>query len=181
LLRTGVFLDRDDTVIKDVPYLSDPDKVELMPGAAEAVSLLNSRNIPAILVTNQSGIARGIFDEAALEAVNNRFIYLLEKSSARLDAIYLCPHYPGGIIKKYAIECTCRKPQPGLLIKAAHDFSLDLKSCYFIGDKDSDMEAIHRVGGNAVLVGNRADVKSFEYKALNILDAVNWILNENER
>ena len=97
-----------------------------MPGAARAIRLLNEKGIPAIIITNQSGIARGLFDEAALEAVHESLSGILAENSARIDAIYSCPHYPDGIVKKYAVKCNCRKPETGLLEKAAADFSLDL-------------------------------------------------------
>lgn len=175
---TGVFLDRDDTLIKDIPYLSDPEKVKLMPGAGEAIRMLNEKGIPAIIITNQSGIARGLFDETELQAVHERLTGILARNSARIDAIYFCPHYPEGIIEKYAVRCNCRKPKTGLLERAAADFSLILKRCYFIGDKKSDMEAIHRVGGKGLLVGKRKVRVKSDYDAKDILDAVNWILGD---
>lgn len=178
MLRTGVFLDRDDTLIKDIPYLSDPEKVELLPGAAQAVRMLNEKGIPAIIITNQSGIARGLLNEADLEAVHKRLKEMLAEDSASIDAIYSCPHLPEGVIKKYAVKCSCRKPETGLLEDAARDFSLDLNRCYFIGDKQSDIEAIHRVGGKGIIVGNSMQSISAEYYAKDILDAVEWALRD---
>lgn len=176
--KTGVFLDRDDTIIKDIPYLKDPDKIELMPGAAGAIRLLNEKAIPAIIITNQSGIARGLFDEAALDAVHERLRKMLAEDSASIDAIYSCPHLPEGVIEKYAVRCSCRKPGTGLLEKAAADFSLDLSMCYFIGDKESDIEAIHRAGGKGVLVGRLIGRIKSDYDAKDILDAVRWIIRD---
>ncbi len=178
MLRTGVFLDRDDTIIKDIPYLRDPDKVELMPGAAVAIRLLNEKGIPAIIITNQSGIARGLLDEADLEAVHEKLEEMLAEDSASVDAIYSCPHYPEGVIKKYAVRCGCRKPETGLLEEAARDFSLNLSRCYFIGDKLSDIEAIHRVGGKGILVGHSTESIPAEYRANDILDAVEWVIRD---
>jgi D-glycero-D-manno-heptose 1,7-bisphosphate phosphatase len=178
LLETGVFLDRDDTIIKDIPYLSDAERVELLPGAPEAIRMLNEKGIPAIIITNQSGIARGLFDEAALKVVHERLKDILVEKLARIDAIYSCPHYPEGTVKKYAIKCKCRKPETGLLEKAAADFSLKLNRCYFIGDKKSDMEAIHRVGGKGVLVGKHTVKVKTDYNAKDILDAVKWIIED---
>jgi D-glycero-D-manno-heptose 1,7-bisphosphate phosphatase len=178
LSGTGVFLDRDDTIIKDVPYLSDPEKVELMPGAAEAIRMLNLNGIPALIITNQSGIARGLFDEKALKAVHERLTAILAENSARIDGIFFCPHYPDGMVRKYAVRCSCRKPETGLLEMAASDFSLKLSRCYFIGDKKSDMQAIHRVGGKGVLIGKRPDKVKSDHDAKDILDAVNWIFGD---
>jgi D-glycero-D-manno-heptose 1,7-bisphosphate phosphatase len=178
LLETGVFLDRDDTLIKDIPYLSDASKVELLPGASDAICMLNEKGVPAIIITNQSGIARGKFDEMALQAVHERLKGILAEKLARIDAIYSCPHYPGGTIKKYAVICNCRKPETGLLEKAAADFKLKLNRCYFIGDKKSDMEAIRRVGGKGVMVGKLTGKVKSDYNAKDILDAVKWIIRD---
>jgi D-glycero-D-manno-heptose 1,7-bisphosphate phosphatase len=140
--------------------------------------MLNEKGIPAIIITNQSGIARGLFDETALQAVHERLTGILARNFARIDAIYFCPHYPEGIIEKYAMRCNCRKPETGLLEKAATDFSLKLSRCYFIGDKKSDMQAIQSVGGKGVLVGKRPDKVKSDHDAKDILDAVNWILGD---
>ncbi len=178
MLRTGVFLDRDDTIIKDVPYLKDPDMIELMPGSAAAIRLLNEKRIPAIIITNQSGIARGLLNEADLEAVHERLKEMLAEDSASIDAVYSCPHLPEGVIEQYAVRCSCRKPETGLLEEAARDFSLNLRKCYFIGDKLSDIEAIHRVGGKGILVGHSTESISAEYRATDILDAVEWVIRD---
>ena len=179
--RTAVFLDRDGTIIRDTGYLSDPVAMEILPGAAEAVRALNEAHIPAIIITNQSGIARGYFDEAALEAVHARLITLLEGHGARIDRIYHCPHHPDGIRDAYRIACSCRKPEPGMLIRAAEDFGLDLACCYLVGDKPIDIETIHRVGGKGVLIGpgryshlNR----EHDFRTGTLLDAVAWILDD---
>ena len=110
---TGVFLDRDDTIIRDRVYLSDPDGVEILPGAAEAIQALNRAGIPVIMVTNQSGIARGIFDMDALNSIHDRLTALMAQRGARIDAIYFCPHHPEGTREEYRVSCSCRKPEPG--------------------------------------------------------------------
>jgi D-glycero-D-manno-heptose 1,7-bisphosphate phosphatase len=180
LSKAAVFLDRDDTIIKDKSYLGDPDEIEILKGAAEAIRLLNSRNIPVIVITNQSGIARGIFDEERLRIIHERLRALLGEQGAKVDAIYYCPHLPGGIVKQYAIACTCRKPDTGMLLKAAHDFGLDLASCFMVGDKPEDIEVIHKVGGKGIFMqtgkhrntGYRAD-----FIAHDLLQAAQWILS----
>jgi D-glycero-D-manno-heptose 1,7-bisphosphate phosphatase len=179
--RTAVFLDRDGTIIRDTGYLSDPAAIEILPGAVEALRALNEALIPAIIVTNQSGIARGYFDEAALDAVHARLIALLADSGARIDRIYYCPHLADGAREKYRIACTCRKPEPGMLIRAADDFGLDLERCYLVGDKPIDIETIHRVGGKGVLVGlarDQGDAPRPDFSADNLLDAVAWIVDD---
>jgi D-glycero-D-manno-heptose 1,7-bisphosphate phosphatase len=181
----AVFLDRDDTIIRDRHYLDDPDGVELMPGAAEAIRLLNRHRVPAIVVTNQSGIARGLFSEHRLELIHLRLTELLADRSAVLDAIYFCPHHPQGSVEKYSFPCTCRKPEPGLLMKAAQDFGLDLAGCYMVGDKLEDMETIHRVRGKGVLIGEdnsrEAESGGPDHRAQNLFEAVQWILKDMKK
>lgn len=181
----AVFLDRDDTIIRDRHYLADPDGVELMPGAAEAVRLLNRRRVPAIVVTNQSGIARGLFSERRLELIHQRLTGLLAERHAVVDAIYYCPHHPQGSIEKYSFPCTCRKPEPGLLMKAAQDFGLDLASCYMVGDKLEDVETIHRVRGKGVLIGveytGETGPGGPDHRAQSLFEAVQWILKDMKK
>jgi D,D-heptose 1,7-bisphosphate phosphatase len=179
LSSSAVFLDRDDTIIRDRVYLSDPDGIEILPGAAEGIRLLNEAGVPAILVTNQSGIARGLFDEARLAEIHERLLALLEARGARIDAIYYCPHHPEGKIPELTRVCECRKPAPGLLLKAARDFGLDIRTCFMIGDKPEDVLTIRGVGGRGVLVDAgkpvRGDVEP-DFVAQDLVQAVQWIL-----
>jgi len=177
LPQIAVFLDRDDTLIVDKPYLNDPAGIEFTPNAVAAVRRLNAAGIPAILITNQSGLARGLINAEQLEAVHARLNELLAAGGAHLDAIYFCPHHKDGVVAAYAIDCDCRKPKPGLLLEAARDFELDLKCCYLVGDKPDDIKAIHAVGGQAVQVGAR-DQLSPDYRASDLLDAINWIIED---
>lgn len=177
--RRAVFLDRDDTLIRDTGYLCDPDAVEILPGAAEGLRALNRAGIPAIVVTNQSGIARGLLDEKTLHVIHARMLKLLKGQGARIDALYYCPHHPQGIVERYRMTCTCRKPEPGMLLQAARDFGLDLTACSLVGDKGQDMEAIHRVDGTGVLIATGREVtldRGPEYVASDLQDAVRWIL-----
>jgi D-glycero-D-manno-heptose 1,7-bisphosphate phosphatase len=178
---TAVFLDRDDTVIRDPGYLSNPDGINILPGAAEAIRVLNESGIPSIIITNQSGIARGFFKEEILESIHKRLTTLLAGQGARIDAIYYCPHHPDGIRQEYRVACTCRKPEPGLLLKAAQDFGLDLKHCYLVGDKPIDVETIHKVGGKGILISTGKDMPLTvkpDYSAATIKDAISWILKD---
>jgi D-glycero-D-manno-heptose 1,7-bisphosphate phosphatase len=181
---TAVFLDRDDTIIRDPGYLSDPNGIDILPGAAEAIRVLNELGIPAIIITNQSGIARGFFTEETLEAIHKRLTDLLAEQGARIDAIYYCPHHPDGTREEYRTACTCRKPQPGLLLRAAEDFGLDLMHCYLVGDKPIDLETIHKVGGKGILVSSEKDMAlktKTDFMAATIKDAVHWILKDMKR
>ncbi len=182
--ETAVFLDRDETIIRDPGYLSDPADIDILPGAVEAIRILNESGIPAIIITNQSGIARGFFTEETLEAIHEGLTTLLAGQGARIDAIYYCPHHIDGIREEYRIACTCRKPRPGLLLRAAEDFGLDLMHCYLVGDKPIDIETIHRVGGKGVLVGAGKDIDlqtKADFMAAGIKDAVHWILKDMKR
>jgi D-glycero-D-manno-heptose 1,7-bisphosphate phosphatase len=140
-----VILDRDGTLIRECHYLSDPDQVELLPGAAEGVRLLRRLDLGVIVVTNQSGVHRGFFDAARLEAVHERLAGLLAAEGTRLDGIYACPHRPDE-------ACTCRKPLPGLLWRAARDHSFDPAQGFVVGDKPCDIELGRTAGAATILV-----------------------------
>ena len=179
--KPGVFLDRDDTVIKDMVYLRDPGKIEILPRVCDAIHALNEKNIPVIIITNQSGIARGILNEERLSEIHLNLLRLLAEQGARIDAIYYCPHHPEGTVDEYTHACSCRKPEPGLLLQAAKDFCLDLSSCYMIGDKPIDVETIHRVGGSGILLSGRGDhniQQRPDYIAHDLYEAVNWVLKD---
>jgi len=143
----AVFLDRDGTLVRDPGFLRDPAAVELLPGAAKAVARLNGWSIRVIVVTNQSGIARGLVTEPEYRAVARRVDQLLAEAGARLDATYHCPHYP-----PITGLCECRKPGDLLYRTAGAHFGLDLGRCAWIGDRLTDLIPSRRFGGRAVLV-----------------------------
>jgi D-glycero-D-manno-heptose 1,7-bisphosphate phosphatase len=150
----AIFLDKDGTLVDDVPYNVDPALVRLSWQAGPALQLLQARGYRLIVVTNQSGVARGLFTEAALDAVHRRLAELLAQYGVRLDGFYYCPHSPQGTIERYAIDCTCRKPRPGLLLRAAGELGIELAHSWMIGDILNDVEAGHRAGCRAVLIDN---------------------------
>jgi histidinol-phosphate phosphatase family protein len=145
--RPAVFLDRDGTIIRDFHFVGKPEQVELMPGAAAAIRRLNEAKLPVILVTNQSGIARGYFTEFDYGRVQERLAASLAESGARWDATYMCPHHPdvGG-------QCECRKPGTLLFSRAAEEHGLDLARSWFVGDKLRDVIPAAAFGGRGVLV-----------------------------
>lgn len=145
--RPAAFLDRDGTIIVDVDYPSRPEDVRLLPGAAAAVRRLNERGIPTVVVTNQSGIARGLFDEAAYQRVRARLDEMLAAEGARLDASYHCPHHPD-----FDIACACRKPGTELYERAARDLALDPRRSLFVGDRLRDVLPTLTLGGRGMLV-----------------------------
>jgi D-glycero-D-manno-heptose 1,7-bisphosphate phosphatase len=151
--RPAIFIDRDGVVIEMVDYLNRSDQVVLVPGVAAAIAEINRAGIPLIMVTNQSGIARGLLTEAGLHEIHARLHALLAEQGARIDALYYCPHHPSIGAPPYRRTCDCRKPAPGMLLEAAHDLDLDLARSVFIGDHVTDIEAGHNAGvGHTVLV-----------------------------
>lgn len=143
----AVFVDRDGTVIEDRHYLSDPDGVALLPGAADAIAKLNEADIPVILVTNQSGIGRGYFSESEYRAVHDRMVELLASSGAILTASLHCPHAPNR-----EPPCDCRKPKSGLFLMAAEHLGLSLADSWYVGDKMRDLEPGIAEGGRGYLI-----------------------------
>jgi D,D-heptose 1,7-bisphosphate phosphatase len=148
----AVFLDKDDTLIEDVPYNVDPEKIRLTPRAAEGLQLLHRLGYRLLIVSNQSGVARGYFAESALAAVEERLRDLFDQLRVPLDGFYYCPHHPEGAVPGYAVACSCRKPQPGLILRAAREHDIDLKQSWLIGDKLDDVEAGRRAGCSTVLL-----------------------------
>jgi D-glycero-D-manno-heptose 1,7-bisphosphate phosphatase len=150
----AIFLDKDGTLIDDVPYNVDPALIRLAPGAAEGTALLARSGYKLVVVSNQSGVARGLFAEGALIGVEQRIRLLLAEMDVELAGFYYCPHHPQGLVSRYAIVCQCRKPAPGLLLSAARELDLDLAHSWLIGDILDDIAAGHRAGCRAVLVDN---------------------------
>jgi histidinol-phosphate phosphatase family protein len=140
-----VFFDRDGTIAKDVPYCSRPEQFELLPGAGKAIRGLNQAGFKVIIITNQSGIARGYFTEETLGKIHEKMRNDLAEYGAFIDAIYYCPHHPDD-------NCDCRKPKPGLILRAAAEHDIDLSKSFFIGDSDKDIEAGQAAGCRTVLL-----------------------------
>lgn len=162
-MNKAVFLDKDGTLIPDIPYNVDPEKITLVQGATDALKLLQSQGFLLIVISNQSGVAHGYFDESALNAVSEKLRSLLS-SDIPLHAFYFCPHHPDGIIQQYAMDCQCRKPKPGLILQAAKDHDIDLSRSWMIGDILNDVEAGNRAGCKTILINNGNETE--------------WILNE---
>ena len=150
--QAAVFLDRDGTINEEVGYLDRLEKLRLIPGAAEAIRLINKSGLKAVVVTNQSGVARGLFTEAFVDDVHSHLRKMLRKEGASLDGFYFCPHHPTEGRGRYLRSCSCRKPSPGLLLRAAEELSLEAERSYMVGDTLKDIEAASRVGARGILV-----------------------------
>ena len=188
--KRAIFLDRDGTINEEVGYIEHLERLRIIPEAYEAIRLINLSGFMAVVVTNQAGIAKGLFNEAFVMQTNERLQELLGQKGAAIDAFYFCPHHPTEGVPPYRGVCDCRKPAPGLFYQAARDLAIDLAASYMIGDRYRDMEAAHRAGVKGVLVktGYGADVLENigpdqetpearpDHIAENILKAVHWIL-----
>ncbi|MCW5693231.1 MAG: D-glycero-beta-D-manno-heptose 1,7-bisphosphate 7-phosphatase [Pseudolabrys sp.] len=144
--KPAAFLDRDGVLNVDRDYVHRIDQLTWIDGAAEAIKLLNDAGYLVIVVTNQSGVARGLYDEAAIGTLHAHMRDYLAARGARIDAFYYCPHHPQGKIERFAITCACRKPGTGMLEQAAADWPIDRARSFMIGDKDIDVAAAETFG-----------------------------------
>jgi len=188
-MNRAVFLDRDGTVNVEVGYLSDLGQLRLIAGAGAAIKRLHDAGFKVVLVTNQSGIARGYFAESFVHDTHALLQQMLQADGAKLDGIYYCPHHPTAGTLHYTMTCECRKPRTGLLERAAKDLDIDIKNSYVVGDKWSDIELGQRAGAHAVLVrtgyapddpGNvKPDrVREPDFTAHTIIEAADWIIGQ---
>ena len=183
--RRAIFLDRDGTLVEEAGYLDRLERLVFFPYSVDAVRLLNRAGFAVVIVTNQAGIARGIFKEAFVAEAHRHITARLLAGGARIDAFYYCPHHPEAVIDAYRQSCDCRKPQPGLLTRAAADLDLALDQSFVIGDRWHDLEAGQRVGARGVLVrtgyGRTEEAAPHPRVAPsaivdNVMEAVSWIL-----
>ena len=181
--RPAVFLDRDGTIIQDTGYVDSPDKVRLTPGAASAIRRFREAGYRVVLVSNQSGVARGLFDEKTLERVHGRVETLLKTEGASLDAAYYCPYLDGpeATVERFRMQSELRKPAPGMLLKAANENELDLATSWMIGDSERDVEAGRRAGCRTILLaGNGSTAKPTtpaDFVARDLPDAAHIVEN----
>jgi len=178
----AIFLDRDNTLIEDPGYISSPEQVKLLDGVAEALVELKAFGYKLIVVTNQSAVARGIVTEKVLGEIHKRLKQLLSEKNAFLDRIYYCPYHPKGVVAKYRKESDCRKPNPGMLLRAAEEMNIDLDKSWCVGNSISDVEAGLRAGCKTILIDLPSHQQQLEpgqprpnYKAVNIKETVNII------
>jgi D-glycero-D-manno-heptose 1,7-bisphosphate phosphatase len=162
----AIFLDKDGTLVENIPYNVNPALVELSWHAGPALQLFRELGYALIVVTNQAGVAKGLFTECALEPVRHRIAERFAQYGVTLDGFYYCPHSPDGVVGRYAIACTCRKPRPGMLLQAAREHGIDLSRSWMIGDILHDVEAGRRAGCRTVLIdnGNETEWKMSELR-----------------
>jgi D-glycero-D-manno-heptose 1,7-bisphosphate phosphatase len=144
--RPALFLDRDGAVVEETGYLRRVEDIAIIPGAAEVISAANQQNIPVVMITNQSGIGRGYYDWTDFKSVQDAIVSSLAVAGARIDAVYACAHHPEAKGFLAHSDHPARKPNPGMLLQAASDLSLDLKASWLVGDKAHDIEAAKRAG-----------------------------------
>ena len=186
--RPAVFFDRDGTLNEEVEFVSAPEQLRLIEGAGRAVRAVNESGFLTFVVSNQSGIARGLFTEADLVPIHEKFERELAASGARIDRIYYCPHHPTAGIPPYRVDCDCRKPRAGMLRRAEREMGADLSRSYVIGDRIVDVLAGRSVGAKGILVLTgygasaiqecRAQGIAPDYVAPSVEEAVKFILNE---
>jgi D-glycero-D-manno-heptose 1,7-bisphosphate phosphatase len=178
--KSAVFLDRDGTLIRDVGYLRRLDQVEILPGVAEALKSLCNSGLRIVLVTNQSGVGRGFLSEEKLQEIHKILVESLAARGGKIDAIYYCPHHPTEGLNGYRMTCDCRKPNDGMLRRAAKELRLDLGASYVVGDQASDMELAARVGAQGVWIydGSRPCARrpASAFVAVDLSQAAQWVL-----
>jgi len=189
-MKRAVFLDRDGTIIEDDGYISDVARIHVFPWSAKAITRLREAGFLIVVVTNQAGVARGYFDEAFIAEAHRHLDALLAAQGATIDAYYYCPHHADGIVAAYTRACDCRKPAPGMIVKAAADLDIDVGGSFVVGDKWLDVELAQRAGATGVLVrtgyGQSAEAERparIHPVAVvdTLLEAASWILERSPR
>ena len=190
--NTAVFLDRDRVINEEVGYLDGLEKLKVIPNACKAIQMINQSGMKAIVISNQSGVARGLFTEEFVQTANSHLQKILKTHGASIDDFYYCPHHPSEGKAPYRQICDCRKPAPGMLLRAARDLNINLTLSYLVGDRYIDMIAARRAGvkgilvktgyGNDLLQDDGPDRPTPEsepdFIAADILEAVQWILKD---
>jgi len=188
----AVFMARDGTINEQRGYINHISRFVLIPGTAEAIRLLNRHQYLAIIVSNQSGVARGYFPLQLVEDVHSHMRELLKKEDAVIDGIFFCPHYQTGVVSDYTVACDCRKPRTGLIKSACETFDIDMTNSYVIGDRCTDIELAQRADLKGILVKTGYGLGDIEYVlprspfqpvhiADDLLDAVRWIMEMDDK
>jgi D,D-heptose 1,7-bisphosphate phosphatase len=184
--RPAVFLDKDGTVIKDQPFTPDGMTIHLLPGVADGLRLLHRAGFLLIVVTNQAGVAEGRFTEDHVRHMEGSLRLVLSTFRIPLSGFYYCPHHPAGVVRRYAVRCACRKPNPGMLMQAAEDLHVSLEQSWMVGDILHDVEAGRWAGCRTILIDNRNETEWMmnemrwpDYLANDMLQAARLILESS--
>jgi D-glycero-D-manno-heptose 1,7-bisphosphate phosphatase len=191
MMRPAVFIDRDGTINEQRGYINHISRFALLPGVGKAISLLNMNDHIVVVTSNQSGVARGYFPIQLVKDIHDVMVLELKKYKAYVDRIYFCPHHPDGIVPEYSRQCSCRKPNIGLIKQAQDELDIDMETSYVIGDRLVDIEFAHNANlpGILVLTGyGKGEVQySIPHKSItpayvaeNLLRAVQWILKRDK-
>jgi D-glycero-D-manno-heptose 1,7-bisphosphate phosphatase len=191
-MKRAVFLDRYGTVNEEMGYINHLDRFKIFPWTAPAIRKLNEAGIVAVLTTNQGGVARGYFPESLVQEIHAKLQAELACRQARLDAIYYCPHHPEGKEQSYRIRCECRKPSPGMLMRAVGDLDIDLSASFMVSDRYQDLQMAFQAGARGVLLMSGYGKGEHLYQkhtwprqpdfiADNLLEGVDWILDQIRR
>jgi D-glycero-D-manno-heptose 1,7-bisphosphate phosphatase len=190
--QAAVFVDRDGTINEQMGYINHISRFKIIPGVPEAIRLLNDAGYLVIVVSNQSGVARGYYSLDLVEETHTLLeARLKEEAGAAVDAILFCPHYPQGVVPEFSMDCECRKPKTGLIDQARLAFDIDLSRSFMVGDMCSDMQFAHRAGIKGIMVKTGYGLGEIEYVfprihakpiriARDLLDAVQWIVHGEE-
>lgn len=174
--KRAVFLDRDGTLNVDTGYVARPEDVRLIEGAAQGALRLAQAGFTLVIASNQSGIARGLLSELEADAVDARVLELLREHGVTIAGVYRCPHLPDGKVPAYAVDCDCRKPKPGLILRAAADLHLDLSRSWAVGDSERDVQAGQAAGCRGVLLSDAGSTSGSVPVAKNLLEAAGIII-----
>ncbi len=186
-MKKAIFFDKDGTLIPNIPYNINSEKIELFANACAGISALYKANFLLFVISNQSGVAKGFFKESALAGVRTKIETLLFTLRVKLSGFYFCPHHPDGCVLKYAKPCNCRKPAPGMLLQASKEHDIDLCSSWMIGDILHDIEAGNRAGCRSILIDNggetiwqQGEFRKPYFIAKSIDEAARLILNNSQ-
>lgn len=187
-MNKAVFLDKDGTIIKDIPYNSDPQHIKFLPGVIDSLQRLQQKDYSLFIITNQSGIARGLFSEKSFKEFISHINMVFRSHHLKITDFYYCPHFISGKVKEYVKDCDCRKPKPGLLKRAAVEYQIDLSNSWMIGDILDDIEAGNKAGCKTVLINNGNETvwhinseRTPVYMTKNFSDAAGYILSKNNK
>lgn len=173
--KVAVFLDRDGVIVKDVHFLTSPDQIQYLPEVVSALKMLQER-YHVVIVTNQSGVARGHLTEDGLLSIHSAMVQGLDRDGVILDAIYYCPHLPQAPIEIYNVACNCRKPGPGMFMQAKADWGIDLQSSWMVGDRPRDVVAARAAGVEGIMLSDRDDGSGSLCTTADLRGAVDLIL-----